>query len=928
MGGPFIGSANSQEIVSAPQTAASADLAAKNQPMIVGKPEAFIGRPYGIGRVKFRLRPGDEMIQRVGATLLTEADNRILYPVINRSAFVELFGQLANGNGGSDTGQARTAWFLFKGDQPLQLKLQGSDGIAFQVQVNPVKRERQFNRFAKEWWQNFNRSIRMQIENNDYTPMVETYLQSLISKRMGLPISEPYRGERDPLIKTFELMFDVETLRNDTIRKLMQSGVREEAADQPVPPNIEWTSVEVDESILNNIDIEPIAKCVPKECFYLRFGSWENQLWLQRLLEEFGGDLSRMIRIRGFKHRVQSKFLNQLAIRSTKLDQYFGGAWINDVAVIGTDTYFASGSAVGVLLHAKNSKKLEKNLRAKRRQFARENTKIGVTIEEVPVLNGSATIEFLSTPDNRYRSYYAISGDCHLMTTSKVIAERFLESGRGIGSLGESPEYLYARYKMPLAREDTVFVYLPTGFFQQLLTPQYQIELRRRNRIVTDMNLLELANLAAKSEGQLDLDTPELVAKGYLPQGFGYRPDGGRYTKENGRLSDSIRGQRGFFKPILDTPLLTVTQDESDWYTERSTFFTQAIPSLDPMFAAIKRTKYKNNIERVVFDSKLALFGGEKYGWLMSMLGPPLTKEVASGPDDIVRLQASMRGRDGRKSPLIYQVFAAVQDQVDLSVSLQPVSTVKMLQALREVPGYLGAWPSPGLTDWMPALGRDPDEFGYTYSRILKLWKLQWQGISVLSFDQQRLESLKSSLTIIDKPNNKPIDEPMKSQIRLVVGDLANSKLRGWANSLNYRRSWQTSVANVRLFNLLEQQFRIPPESARTIVERMLDVELVCSLRGNYQLVTLPSGRKIWHSDAWPSFTRPELPEGHTAPFLKWFRGLELNVSKGQTFFMVQGFLDIERMPAKSPLPAFDDVFKGFGNLLGGGEKSVDSEKK
>ena len=213
----------------------------------------------------------------------------------------------------------------------------------------------------------------------------------------------------------------------------------------------------------------------------------------------------------------------------------------------------------------------------------------------------------------------------------------------------------------------------------------------------------------------------------------------------------------------------------------------------------------------------------------------------------------------------------------------------------------------------MPALGRQPDAYGYTYSRLLKLWKLQWGQFSVLSFDQRRLESLKPDLNLVESARD--------AQIRLTIGDLANSKLRNWANSVNYRRSWQTSVANVRLLNLLIQQFRVPPENARAIVERMLDVELVCSLDGEYELVSLGSGRKFWYSNAWPSFAAPELPPGHTAPLLKWFRGLEFEVIKGSTQFGVHGYVDIERTETKKSLPSFD-VFKGFGNLFGGGKKA------
>ena len=811
---------------------------------------------------------------------------------------------------------AHTVWFLFSGDAPLRLTLQGTDNVSFDVPVELGLKQRKFDRVLRQWWQTFNRVVNKQAKNSDYPPLVETYLQLLVGRRMGLEVPQPSNRKKDPLTKTFELMFGVEELRIEQIRELMLRGVDLSPADRPLPAEIQWSPVKV-ENLPAKVEIEPIAKCVPQECFYLRFGTWGNQIWLQKLMEEFGGDLTRMIQVRGFKYKIQSKFLNQLAIQSNEFDRLFGGSLIDDVAVIGTDTYFGDGSGVGVMLHAKATKRLEKNLRSKRAKFAKENAKIGAKIVNIPF--GDDSIEFLSTPDNRYRSFYVVSGDCHLMTTSLVIARRFLESGRGIGSLADSQEYRFARFNRPLESDDTIFVYLSTSFFQQLLTPQYQIELRRRNRIVTDMMLLELASLAARNEGRPDLTVPQMIQAGYLPQGFGYRPDGGSFETVDDQLVDSIRGRRGFFTPIPDLPLNKVTAEEATWFNERATFFAQSIRSLDPMFIAIKRYEHRENVERVVFDGRVAPFGEEKYGWLMSMLGPPLENEVARAPGDIIRLQASIRG--GNRDPIIpvHQVFAAVEDHLDPTVDLRPSSFMKVMQALKEAPGYIGAWPSPGYTNWMPALGREPDQFGYTYSRILNLWKLQWGQFSALSFDQHRLEALKPHLKIVDRER--------ASQIRLEVGDLVNSNLRSWANSVNYRRSWQTSVANVRLLNLVGQQFRVPPESARAIVERMLEVELVCSLGGEYRLAQLPSGRKVWHSTAWPSFAQPQIPADHTAPLLKWFRGLEIEVSKGATQFAVHGFLDIQRSEAKAKLPSFE-LFKGFTNLFGGGKKSDSQDDK
>lgn len=889
-----------------------ADLVVQNKPLIL-RSEALAGKPYGVGRVTYRLRPGDELIERVGATLLTDTENRVFYPIISRSAFKTLIENFT-GNRGGPPDDARTVWFLFKGDAPLNLTLQGSGGVSFEVPVTNA-RPRQFDRQVRQWWQTVNRVINGQIEDSDYPPMIEIYLMSMLGRRMGMEVSLPSPPNKDPMLKTFELMFDVESLRSDTIRDSMLNGVELAVADQAIPTPIQWSPVIVD-NLPPDIDIEPIAHCVPEECFYLRFGTWQNQLWLQQLLEEFGGDLSRMIQVRGFKYKIQSKFLNQLAIQSTEWDQLFGGSLIDDVAVIGTDSYFDDGAAVGVMLHAKATDRLKANLTSKRAKFVKANRDIGAVIRKIPF--GDDTIEFLSTPDNRYRSFYAVSGDCHLMTTSLVIARRFLESGRGIGSMADSAEFRYARYLMPLERDDTVFVYVSTRFLQQLLTPQYQIELRRRNRIVTDIMLIEMAALAATNEQYQDQSVESLIRGGYLPDGFGRRPDGGGFQAVSEHWIDSLRGRRGFFAPIPDVPMSSVTAEEVRWFQERATFFAQSIRTLDPMLIAIKRFDRKENVERVVFDARLAPFGEQKYGWLMQMLGPPLKHEVAATPNDIIRLQASIRGGGPSSSAPPHHIFAAVQDQMDPSVDLRPSSALKIFQTLKEAPGYLGAWPNPGYIDWLPALGGEPDALGYTYSRLLKLWRLQWEGYSVLAFDQQRLESL--------KPHLKVVESERPAQVRLVVGDLANSRLSGWANAVNYRRSWQTSVANVRLLNLLTQQFRVSPDVARPIVERMLDVELVCSLSGEYELATLPTGRKLWYSSGWPSFSHPQLPADHTAPLLKWFRGLEVEVSKTQTQFSIHGFLDIERSKSDTKaLPSFD-LFKGFGNLFGGDQKSAKND--
>ena len=177
---------------SQPQTSQEAaakvpiDLLVQNQPVVL-RAEAYAGEPYGVGKLTFRLRAGDEMIQRVGGALLTDTENRVFYPIISNSP-VKTFFQTITGNRNNQPDDVQTIWFLFKGQNPLKFTLQGSGGTAFEVPVE-FARTRQFARHVNQWWSSFTRVVDGQIEESEYPPLVETYLKTLLGKRMGLELS-------------------------------------------------------------------------------------------------------------------------------------------------------------------------------------------------------------------------------------------------------------------------------------------------------------------------------------------------------------------------------------------------------------------------------------------------------------------------------------------------------------------------------------------------------------------------------------------------------------------------------------------------------------------------------------------------------------------------------------------------------------------
>ncbi|MEZ6106355.1 MAG: hypothetical protein R3B96_09650 [Pirellulaceae bacterium] len=62
-----------------------------------------------------------------------------------------------------------------------------------------------------------------------------------------------------------------------------------------MPPDIAWGPPHRVDLSDEAIAIEPLAEHVPEECLYVRFGSWNNQIWLKQFMLSYGEDLSRLI---------------------------------------------------------------------------------------------------------------------------------------------------------------------------------------------------------------------------------------------------------------------------------------------------------------------------------------------------------------------------------------------------------------------------------------------------------------------------------------------------------------------------------------------------------------------------------------------------------------------------------------------------------
>ncbi len=886
----------------------SADTPADDQ-LRISNVEIVAGEPFGVGKVTIEPGLGESLFEIVDGYHLSDAEHRLLYPVMSQ----RFLDRVLDATGSPDARQTSrlTFWFLVRGDQPLKLRLAGRETVEFEAKIQKL-RPNASRRLARQWWREYSAEARKKTASGELPPLVESYMVAMLARRLGLE-NERLSGDvskRDPLRQTLDLVFDTESLMSSLMFDIMTDDVSPTDQLQPLPEPIAWSGAPrlADEQ---EIAIEPLATAVPAECFYLRFGNWQNQLWLKRLTAEYGGDLSRLIQLRGYKSPGSDRMLDQLALEPSKWDDLFGGKVIEDIAVIGTDTYVADGASIGILFESKNDL-FRKNLNKRRAQFAEEHSKDGVTLQERHF--DPHLVTFLQSPDNLVRSFFVSRDQFHLVTTSETLARRFLQAVDGTGRLSDEPSFRNARRVNPVGRDDTMFLFVSEAFFDNLLSPKNQIELRRRAYAQAAQNVWQCATWAAAIEGTPSVDPTALIQAGFLPQNFQLPSQALQQQPSEIDLSDIVAAQTQL--PLADVTIQRVTASESTWFRTRAEYFTQKIGRFDPLVIALKRYAVDDSLERLAIDARIAPFSPHKYDWMGTLLGPPTADQLVGSQNDAISLQVSLQqdllGPERNKS--FYQLFAAIQNEPVAFDIFDPRDFLKTAKSLKQIPGYLVAWPNPGILKSIPLGFRGrPDEQGYTHSRILNLWRLEFQDYAALSFDRDRLEATKSLWHTV--PGER------MAQVRLRVGDLSQSHLSGLANTYFYWRSWESSLANVRLVNQLAQQFGLDPQSAWLAAEQLLGVKLVCPLGGDYEFRQISPSRSLWYSTAWPNPDLPRLPDKYQAAIFNWFRGLSADVIQTDDQFVIHAILDVHRNETvnESPLPSFD-LFKGFekiGTLTG-----------
>jgi hypothetical protein len=477
-------------------------------------------------------------------------------------------------------------------------------------------------------------------------------------------------------------------------------------------------------------------------------------------------------------------------------------------------------------------------------------------------------------------------------------------------SLGASSEFRHARAIMPLSRGDTVFVYLSDVFFRNLTAPHYRIEMARRLQSVADIELVQLAKLAAAGEGKPGDSIDALIRGNFLPPDFGPLPDGSRMILAEGEVRDNLRGWRGSYLPIPDMPVDKVTAFEAAEYGRFADYYRAEWGRMDSMLVGMARKPLPENRERVTVDVMMTPFAPQHFEKLRQYAGPPDDKRLAPVPGDLAAFDAVLTNQ---------RLFGGLRD-------FGPPPSVQFgrlmpLGRMRDwLVGYIGCTGELGFLKFLNIGFPPPDPEGFSTEWLTGGWRRIFGPFTVFSFQPEVLAEVTPQLHF------EPAERP--AQFRLRIDDLTNSRIMPLANGWAYNRTRETSLNNLRLMQALDQQLHVPPASCKEAAEFLLDAKLICPLGGQYvykknsplpmaeepgvraadQNSPLPKGEGPgvradglnnsndsspaafgrWTSTALEtqpppgSLLQSAAPPNFQAPPLNWFRGLDLEATMNE----------------------------------------------
>ena len=631
--------------------------------------------------------------------------------------------------------------------------------------------------------------------------------------------------------------------------------------------------------------LENMALHTPHDCVYIRFGSFNNFIWFQDWLASLNGATTNILASQSWNFHTNDKTQTQLALRQTELSKILGPTVIKDVAFVGADLFLEDGASMGVLFEATNSFLLNQSLSADRAKYQKDNP----DSKEETIKIGKKKVKYLSTPDNRIRSFYVVDGMFHFVTNSRTLLEEFLATKAGENSLADCADFLANRARRPANNGDCVFLFAGEDFFHRLISPEYWVEILRRRRSSAEIQMAYMARLAAANEGLVNATLDVLADQGFLPASAVVHVDGSRLVvQENGTIVDSLRGVRGSFVPAADIKAKGMSDYELNVYNQCAVNFGKKWEKINPLCVGIKKKEKPNGILALAIDADIFPVSNKNLEMIQQYLGPSDAIQLAPIAGNWLSLQANLATA---------RFFAGVREQLPLNYP----TGLPLRDLLSDLLGpnaafYLATTGDGGPLKWLQTLNVltlvDGREFVIPGAQETQLAPSDVQ----CSFYSMQQEVFADVI-----PQFKYVPDKRPYQIRLTVSDAMKAPIGYVLNDVTYAANTRTSLCNLALLQTMTQQFGVAPENARAKAEQIFGGTLYSPLGGEYQLSSNAYPSSFWFDTNMGGYNARNIgwfkvraPKGVIAHPWTWFRTLDAQLSVQDNEVRVHADLEMQ----------------------------------
>ena len=397
-------------------------------------------------------------------------------------------------------------------------------------------------------------------------------------------------------------------------------------------------------------EIEPAARLVPRDNWYVHFKSLGKFIEAGELLDEWGTNITRVYEVRSRDYRLKERYEKQLCLRSTGLAKTLGPALVKSLAVTGSDPYLREGTDITVIFQVTDRALflgvMDLFLKEARAAYPGQ-------LREGTDDYRKVTIESYVTPLREVSLHRAVLDDFVVYSNSPAAIRRVIDAHQGlISHLARSVDFQYMRTVFPQNdKEEDGFVFLSDAFIRRLVGPASRIKERRRLEALTSLQMLTNAALfQAWETGKLPADHASALAGAGLKPADVAIPDGKVLTwdaQQQLALSDVLNTMH-FATPLIELPIDKVTaQEEREYGWFRDSYLKLWTGYFDPI-----AMRYHLDTKRIRVETHiLPVVGTEVYRALARI---PLGKMPGKAPlSSVAELAVNV---DSNQSRLTFHV--------------------------------------------------------------------------------------------------------------------------------------------------------------------------------------------------------------------------------------------------------------------------------